>query len=325
MTASGQHSGRIEPHVAFSPLSAPKEGSSANDSHGQQSSRKVRRRITKAEATAIGERLSAREQACLDDVARLGTATGRQLERLHYDSSESGRRTARLELGRLADLGVLQRLTRRIGGVRGGSRGFVYALGVTGQRILNPGRSRYREPWTPQPSYLLHALNVSDLYVRLREAERTDNLELVTYDGEPRCWRSFSGPGGAMATLKPDAYVVLYQGDFEDRFFIEVDLGTEDGPRITAKARTYLNYWRSGKEQESTGIFPLVYWVTDTEQRRDFLARTFERLPEGEREIFTVTTRDDFINHITTNNHAAAPTVLIDQPRQPDPPKEVNP
>ena len=128
-----------------------------------------------------------------------------------------------------------------------------------------------------------------------------------------------------MATLKPDAYAVLYQGDFEDRFFIETDLGTEDGTRILTKARTYLNYWRSGKEQESTGIFPLVCWVTDTEQRRDFLARIFEQLSEGERGIFTVTTRDDFINHITTNNPTAAPTALSARHGQPDPPKEVNP
>jgi len=319
VTAPGRHSGRVESDAAFSPLSARKEGRSANDSHGQESSRKVRRRITKAEAVAIGERLSARERACLDDIARLGTATGRQLERLHYDLSESGRRTARIELGRLADLGVLQRLTRRIGGVRGGSRGYVYALGVTGQRIIHPDRSRYREPWTPQPSYLRHALNVSDLYVRLREAESTGDLELVAYDAEPRCWRSFSGPGGAITALKPDAYAVCYQGDFEDRFFIEVDLGTEDGPRITAKARTFINYWRSGKEQETTGIFPLVCWVTDTEQRRDFLVRNFERLGLEERALFTVTTRDDFINHI------AAASVPIDQEGQSDPPKEVNP
>lgn len=324
MTAPSRRSGRVESDAAFSPLSAPKDGKSANDSYGQESTaqeptRRVRHRITKAEAAAIGERLSARERACLDDVARLGTATGRQLERLHYDQNESGRRIARIELARLAELGVLQRLTRRIGGVRAGSRGYVYALGVTGQRILYPDRIRYRAPWTPQPSYLRHALNVSDLYVRLREAERSGDLELVAYDAEPRCWRSFAGPGGAMATLKPDAYIVCYQGDYEDRIFVEVDLSTEDGPRILAKARTFTNYWRSGKEQEAAGLFPLVCWVTDTEQRRDFLARTMDRLPEQERALFTVTTRDDFINHI------AAPSALIEEAGQPDPPKEVNP
>lgn len=319
MTTQNSRSGRVEPKSASAPLSAPKVARSANDSYGQESTNKTRRYVTKADAAAIGSGLSARERACLDDIARLGTATGRQLERLHYDPTEAGRRTARIELARLTDLQVLQRLTRQIGGVRAGSRGFVYALGLCGQRILYPGRARYREPWTPQPSYLRHALNVSHLYVRLREAERAANLELVTYDAEPRCWRSFSGPGGATATLKPDAYAVFYQGDFEDRLFIEMDLGTVDGPRILTKARIYINYWRSGKEQEASGIFPLVYWVTDTEQRRAFLSRTFERLPEHERTLFRVTTRTDFINHIT------APGVSDDRCAHPDPPKEVNP
>jgi hypothetical protein len=206
---------------------------------------------------------------------------------------------------------VLQRLTRRIGGVRAGSRGFVYALGVTGQRIVYPNRHRYREPWTPQPSYLRHALTVSELYVRLREDEPNGHLRLVAYDAEPRCWRSFAGPGGAMVTLKPDSYAVLHQGDFEDRLFIEVDLATESGPRILKKAKTYVAYWRSGKEQETSGIFPLVCWVASTEERREFLSRMLERLPDVERPIFTVTTTEKFIHHIAIGE-------------QPDPPKEVH-
>jgi hypothetical protein len=311
MTMQSRPSVRVDAGGAISPLTPPKRARSANDSHGQESTRKLRRRVTKADAAAIGKRLTPRERASLDDVARLGTATGRQLERLHYDETESGRRIARIELGRLADHRVLQRLTRRIGGVRGGSRGYVYALGAVGQRILHPDRTRYREPWTPQPSYLRHALNVSDLYVRLRETERSGGLELVAYDAEPRCWRTFYGPGGAPVTLKPDAYAVIYQGEYEDRLFIEVDLGTEDGPRILAKARTFISYWRSGKEQDLSGIFPLVRWVTDTEQRRDFLAHTLHRLPEDDRGLFAVTTRDDFINHIAAS-------------KQPDPEEEVN-
>lgn len=324
MTSPHDASGRVESHHASSPLREPKGVRSANDSYGQESSSKGRHYTTKADAAAIGERLSVRERACLDDIARLGTATGRQLERLHYEPNDSGRRAARIELSRLTELRVLQRLTRQIGGVRGGSRGFVYALGVVGQRILHPDRTRYREPWTPQPSYLRHALNVSEIFVRLREAERTSDLELVAFDGEPRCWRSFSGPGGSMATLKPDAYAVLYQGDFEDRIFIEVDLATESGPRILAKSRTFINYWRSGKEQEASGIFPLVCWVTTTEQRRDFLLRTLERLSDQERTLFTVTTRDDFVGHIATINNAV-PTSTTKEIERPKPSKEVNP
>jgi len=317
MTVQRPASGRIESDAALSPLRMPKEGRTANDSHGRRSREEGRRRITKADAAAVGERLSARERACLDDVARLGTATGRQLERLHYEQTETGRRTARIELRRLTDLGVLQRLTRRIGGVRGGSRGFIYAVGVIGQRILYPDRIRYREPWTPRPSYLRHALNVSDLYVRLREAERIADLQLVAYDAEPRCWRSFFGPGGAVVTLKPDAYVVVYQGQFEDRLFIEVDLATEDGPRILAKARMFVNYWRSGKEQGASGVFPLVCWVTETGERRAFIDHILDRIGESERALFTVTTREDFINHIV----AGGPSVPHEQT---EPPREVS-
>ena len=128
-----------------------------------------------------------------------------------------------------------------------------------------------------------------------------------------------------MATLKPDAYAVLYQGDFEDRLFIEVDLGTEDGPRILAKARTFMNYWRSGKEQESTGIFPLVCWVTDTEQRRDFLARTLRPTAgggAGDSSPSPPETTSSTTSQLTTHG---CPDRLSGHHGQPDPPKEVNP
>jgi hypothetical protein len=315
MTTHHSASDRIKTEVATTPTIAGQSSKSANDSHGQQIKRAPRRYFTKAEVIAIEARLNDRQRSCLIDIDRLGTATGRQLERLHYESTDAGRRLCRLELARLVELGVLQRLTRQIGGVRSGSRGYVYALGLTGQRIRHPNKLRYRPPWTPQPSYLRHALNVSDLYFQLKEAERTGHLELATYDAEPRCWRSFAGPGGQMITLKPDAFASIYQGDFEDRLFIEMDLGTEDGNRILAKCKTFLSYWRSGKEQEHTGVFPLVCWVATTEARRDFLLRTIERLKEPEQAIFTVTIRDEFVNHI-----AASPIEDGEQP----PPKEVN-
>ncbi|MGH6876818.1 MAG: replication-relaxation family protein [Rhizomicrobium sp.] len=295
--SSSAASGRVECAESKNPTKSGVPSKSANDSYGQDHSTSSRRYITRAEVVALDARLSERERACLLDVGRLGTATGRQLERLHYGSHESGRRLARVELARLTNAGVLQRLTRTVGGVRGGSRSHVYALGLAGQRILYPDRQRYRAPWTPQPSYVRHALNVSELYVALREAERIERLELVAYDTEPRCWRSFAGPGGAMVTLKPDAFAALYHGDWESNIYVEVDLATEDGNRILAKARTYVGYWRSGKAQ-ATGLFPLICWVVTTEQRRSFLERTFQRLPESERALFTVTTREHFIDHI---------------------------
>lgn len=295
MSAPQTGSDRIKSNTLNTPCTSGVPATSANDSLGQVRSI---RRVTAADVAALDASLTERERACLMDVARLGTATGRQLERLHYKPTESGRRIARIELKGLTESRGLQRLTRRVGGVRGGSRGYVYALGVAGQRLAIPGKRRYRAPWTPKPSYLRHALSVSELYVRMREAERTGRLELAAYDAEPACWRSFIGAGGARMTLKPDAYVVVYRGDIEDRYFVEVDLGTEDGPRILTKSKSYVAFWRSGREQEREGLFPLTCWVATTTERARFLEETIERLPETDRPLFTVAVRDEFIERV---------------------------
>ena len=307
-------SGRVESNMPNTPQNAGLSRNSANDSHDDQlrTTSSSRHYVTAAQLERINSKLSDRDRSILIDIGRLGTASGRQLERLHFGSSSSDRRSARLALSALVASQVLQRLTRSVGGTRAGSKGYVYALGLAGQRILNPNKQRYRPPWTPQPSYLRHALSVSDLYVQLREAERDQSLELAVYDTEPKCWRSFAGPGGSMATLKPDAFATLYQGDFEDRYFIEVDLGTEDGTRLLTKARTYLRYYQSGKEQEASGVFPLVLWVAHTPERASFIAMTMQRLKPAEQQLFATCTRDDFVTAITTNALIA-------------PPKEVNP
>ena len=305
-------SGRVEWEHPIRSEHAGNSPKSANDSYGQNGSTAQRRYTTKAAVEALREKLTDRQWSCLRDIGRLGTATGRQLERLHYEATETGKRQARHDLAMLTSTRALQRLTRSIGGVRSGSRGYVYAVGVAGQRLLSPGKARYRPPWTPQPSYLRHALNVSDLYVQLRLAERAGLLELDAFDAEPRSWRSFAGPGGGMVTLKPDAYAALLLGEFEDRYFIEMDMATESGPRILSKAKTYIRYFQSGREQGASGVFPIVVWVTTTPERRDFIVRMLAKIGEPDRAIFVVVTRDDFINHITATE-------------QINPPKEVNP
>jgi len=297
MRGQNSTSGRVEQADTKILVNGVKPERSANDSHDQRDAgkklgRAKRRYVTKAMVEALRGKLNTRQWSSLRDIGRLGVATGRQLERLHYDHSDSGRRLARLELSQLVDWQVLQRLTRRIGGVRSGSKGYVYALGLAGQRLLWPNRARYRQPWTPRPRYLRHALNVSDLYVRLREAETEQPIQLSIYDAEPRCWRSFAGPGGAPTTLKPDAYVELNVGDFEDRYFIEVDLASGDGPRILAKAKTFVRYWQSGKEQEESQVFPIVLWVTTTEERRSFIVDVLTKLAPDQWQVFAVTTID---------------------------------
>lgn len=299
--AKNTRSGRVEQPQALLQVRTGKRPKFANDSLGHSRSREQPRPakrpyVTKAKAAAIATALGPRERVLLADVARLGMASADQLRRLHYDPSEAGRRLARIDLASLCEAQVLARLERTVGGVRAGSKGHCFTVGVAGQRIAWPDRRRYREPWTPNPAYLRHALGVSELYVQLR-TQMADRL--LTYDTEPACWRSYSGPGGAPATMKPDAFTVLDLGRFEDRYFVEVDNATESGTRIFEKARAYIRYWQSGREIAASGVFPQVLWVTTTEARRDLMVSSLARLPAEHWQLFAVVTTVEAADRMT--------------------------
>jgi hypothetical protein len=289
------HSGRVESDSKLHLIGVGDAAKSANDSLDRNGVNRVglkakRVYVTQAMLKNLSRRMSARQRAILSDVSRLGVTTGAQLQHLHYADSEASRRQARLDLAEMVRWQVLERLRRTIGGERAGSKGYVYSMGVAGQRLMNPDRSRYRRPWTPGASHLRHALAVSQLYVSLRILLAGPDTALVEYVTEPICWRPFSGPGGGRITLKPDAYALLHLGEFEDRYFVEVDCGTEPGPRILEKAKTYIRYLNSGREQARTGVFPYVLWVTPAQRRADFLAETLSSLDTEHWKLFMVTT-----------------------------------
>jgi hypothetical protein len=123
-------------------------------------------------------------------------------------------------------------------------------------------------------------------------------MTLVTFDAEPTCWRPYVGPGGTRLTLKPDALIVMQLDDYEDRYFIEVDCGTEPGPRLTAKARIYIRYWQTGREQANTNVFPYVMWVVPNERRAAFLIDTLASLPPEYWQLFLVATSEEAIKRI---------------------------
>jgi hypothetical protein len=262
----------------------------------------MRRRVyvTQGRLQAIAKLLSDRQWAILEDVIRLNIVSGDQLRRLHYEHSEAGRRLLRKDLAQLIEWQVLARLSRTIGGERAGSSGHVYRLGVSGKRLRYPDRRRYRQPWTPLPSHLLHALAVSDLFVRLHERDRTDGWSLVHFDAEPACWRRYSGPGGANLILKPDAFTLTENDEYEDRAFIEIDRATEALPRITEKAKAYVRYWQSGREQEASGLFPRVLWVVPDQARLAQLVDRLILLPAEHWQLFAVATSATAAEQIMT-------------------------
>jgi len=225
--------------------------------------------------------------------------SAQQLRRLHYDDSASGRRLARQDLAQLVEWRVLARLGRRVGGVRSGSEGFVYGLDVAGQRLVYADRRRYRTPWTPEPAFLAHALAVTELAVQLQERSRVHPLERLSFDAEPTSWRRFNGPGGQRLTLKPDAYVVCVSAEFEDRYFVEIDRGTESLNRILDKGRLYGRHWQSGREQTAHGVYPQVLWIVPDLRRRDQIVGALGALDPKHWRLFQVTT-----------NQAAAQRIL---------------
>ena len=216
--------------------------------------------------------LSDRDLAVLQSVAELRYVTAGQLQTLHFDGAHetplTAARTCRRVLQRLTDLAVLRRLDRVIGGVRAGSGAFVYSVGPSGHRLLADGRQRhgFREP---SATFLDHTLAVSGVVATVVAAAKQGDVQLVSYETEPACWRSI--PGYGSDTLRPDLLLVLARGDMEWHWWVEVDLGTEHGPAVTRKCHQYLRYFQAGREQAERGIFPKVAWLTTTSRRVDQL------------------------------------------------------
>lgn len=318
MSAERLESGRVEWETANMQAGGSKKPDFANDSLAlslssrQPNSRGSRGNVTARRVAEVASGLTAIDRILLSTVARLNVASGSQLRQLAYPDTATGRRLARKDLARLTELRVIARLDRRVGGVRAGSAGYVYALDVIGQRLTRPGRRRYRPPWTPGPHQVAHALAVSQLYVDLKAAEGPA-VTLGRFDAEPAAWRSYAGPGGGRLTLKPDAFAVLQTDEFEDHFFIEVDRATESTTRIATKAKAYVRYWQSGREQAEAGLFPRVLWVAPTDRRASQLAETLTGLPPEHWQLFAVTTTQRAARQMAGINTSI------------NPPKEVTP
>jgi hypothetical protein len=240
------------------------------------------------------ERLSDRDLSIIRQVAELRLMSARQIQAIHFpdtehDNEQAATRARQRVLERLTRERLLIRLDRRIGGVRAGSAGLVLALGPVGQRVLATSGPR-RRSYEPTLRFVDHTLAIAQLVVDLTVASRRGLLEVLDIQAEPSCWREFSGLSGR-CLLRPDAFVALGSGEYELRWFIEVDRATESLPVIVRKCHLYADYYQSGKEQTAHGgVFPRVCWVVPDELRAEHLRAAITRdrtLPER---LFVVTT-----------------------------------
>jgi hypothetical protein len=257
-------------------------------------------RLSKTGLLRLGDELSVRERELIEVVAKLRLASHAQLTSILAEPSTASpasiARTARRTLARLTDVGVLARLERRVGGVRAGSAGYVYYLGPAGQRLIAywQGRGFVRGRLRPEPGgrFVRHRLAVSELYVQARQADRQGTIDLIAFDVEPDCWRRTVDGLGGQLVLKPDGFVRLGAGAYEDRFFLEVDLGSESRTVLARKVRVYLDYFQSGAEQAEHGVFPLVLLLATNEARLKVLIDVCTELPAEAWQLFAVAKLD---------------------------------
>lgn len=247
-------------------------------------------RVRQAHVEWVDARLSERDRKIIATVDRLRLVSSTQLERLHFlDLSPNVRgRIRRRVLARLVAWRVLLTLERRIGGIRAGSAGLVFALDTAGRQLAQLDGSAVRRPREPSVVLLGHSLAASELYVSLVELSRTGEFTVADYRTEPACWQAL--PLGGW--LKPDAYLKLSAATFDDHWWVEIDKGTEHLPVIRRKLLTYLDHANSGGLGPA-GVLPRVLVTVPNEARQAAIAGVIARLPDADKLI-----------HATTEGHA---------------------
>lgn len=250
-----------------------------------------------------------RDLAILGSVRQHRLIQTRHLYELHFwnhATHASGIRACTRVLARLEGHRFIRRLARPVGGHGGGSGSTVWALDVAGDRLLRRtlgelGRTRIFEP---SLLFQAHTLAVADTRVAFEQAARRGDFELLTVQTEPDCWRDHPGQLGAVSTLKPDLYLVTADGDFEDHWFLEIDMGTESPSALRRKLDAYRRYRSSGIEQHQSGVFPRVVWIVPDDRRRAVLAPLIRT---DEHALFAITTPERLLDIITHKN-APEPT-----------------
>ena len=138
--------------------------------------------------------------------------------------------------------------------------------------------------------FLEHTLAVAECAVQLACICRpSEDLELVSVDSEPTCWRPLT-VDGKVVYLKPDLFAITTYEDYEDQWFIEMDLGTEPVSQIVEKCDAYLRYYYSGVEQKETGMFPLVAWIVPDEARKERIKDSLREHFKAQPKMFLVIT-----------------------------------
>lgn len=255
-------------------------------------------RVSKRQLQELDSRLGERDRELLAAVQKYRYLMTGQVQRLLFSdavNSSAGLRTTSRNLKKLSGYGLIGSLSRRIGGVRAGSSSLIWYITHAGERLLRLRDSRaypVRRHFEPSAYFLAHTLAVAETAIQLMEICRKYDPKIVSLQLEPECWRAYSSAGVA-CSLKPDLYAATMSEEYEDRYFIEVDLDTESPAKIIEKCQKYHAYYRSGLEQEESEMFPLTVWIVPSATRKEKLIRQLRETFDKQAKLFAVITCEE--------------------------------
>lgn len=240
----------------------------------------------------LAERLSPRDWSIISTVNRLRLVSALQLERVDFhDLTGRSRSVKRAQvLKRLADVGVLVPLPRRVGTANRGSAQHRYVLDSAGrqlaqlQAIRESREIRVRRPRVPGDRFVEHTLAVSELYVELVERSRKGGFTVAAFQAEADAY----WPDGAKGWIKPDAFVQLERGTMTHYWWYEADMATEDlSTTIRGKLLTYLDFVQRG-QLGPDDVVPRVLIGVPDRKRQDAIQALVDELPKPADELFLV-------------------------------------
>ena len=265
-------------------------------------------RLTRKRLLALEAELSDLDWQILETICQCRAILGKQIRRLYFTgraSQNANTTAANRRLKALSGLGLIAAVNRKVDCRSRGYVAYIYYLTEAGEHILQIHR---HEPEVrtrniePSVATLAHTVSLAECYVLAVETCREEDMRLMAIEMEPDCWRPYQG-SYKNRILKPDLAIVTEKQDwmsheeawYELRWFIEVDLNTEDIQTIVGKCRRYYEYYKSDTEQRLHGdVFPLVAWIVKTEARKRSLIRHIrETFPQYPR-IFAVILPDEF-------------------------------
>lgn len=245
-------------------------GSSARSGGG---ARERASRVAGSRADALA-RLSALDRGILQLVSTQRVLTQTQLARLLVDVPD---RTLRYRTGRLFGLGLLGRSRPYR---ESGSHPFhLWPTRRADAFVRGAPVPRGGERAEPNPLFLAHAADVSELYVLFATGSAV-GLALRGFRREGEAREPFRASGRERA-LAPDALVHLHdERERELLAFVELDLGTMSRPRLRLKAAAYAAYVYEQTWAQRHPFCPTLLFLTTSEAR----ALAFLKLLAGELE-----------------------------------------